>query len=222
MEITRRGFFSTTVSTIGLLGATSAFGRLNDICARTPEQPEGPFYPIHDQPDKDNDLTFVNGRRGTAQGTIIHLQGIVSDPDCRPLKNAVVEIWQACATGKYNHPGDADNPGALDPNFQYWGITSSAQDGLYQFKTILPGHYKAAPDWMRPPHIHFKVHKMGYDELTTQMYFAGNQYNDGDRILRRLSEQEKAGVVVAMVKRENAGLADEYDCVFNITLSPVT
>jgi protocatechuate 3,4-dioxygenase beta subunit len=221
MTITRRNLLTSTISTIGLLGATSAFGRVQDLCQRTPDQPEGPFYPVADQLDKDNDLTYVDGRRGRAQGTIIYLQGVVTDPSCRPVKDAVVEIWQACSTGKYNHPGDRNNPSALDPNFQYWGITTSDGNGVYKFKTILPGHYKADVNWMRPPHIHFKVHKLAYHELTTQMYFAGNQYNDGDLILRGLSDEEKRSVVVAMVKREGAG-ADGFDCAFNITLRPVT
>lgn len=221
MDITRRNLLTSTVTTIGLLGATSAFGRIEELCARTPQQPEGPFYPVKDQLDKDNDLTYVSGHRGTAAGKIIYLQGVVSDVDCKPIKNAVVEIWQACATGRYNHPGDQQNPGALDPNFQYWGITASDEQGQYFFKTILPGHYKAQPDWMRPPHIHFKVHSMGYHELTTQMYFLGNQYNDGDRILRSLSDEQKAAVVVPMVKRENAAQTEEFDCVFNISLKKV-
>jgi protocatechuate 3,4-dioxygenase beta subunit len=221
MEFTRRNLLTTTISTLGLLGATSAFGRVEEFCARTPQQPEGPFYPVRDQPDKDNDLTYVSGRRGVAKGTVVYLQGIVSDVNCTPIKHAVVEIWQACASGRYNHPGDQENPGALDPNFQYWGIATSDKNGLYTFKTILPGHYKAAPDWMRPPHIHFKVHKMGHHELTTQMYFSGNQYNEGDLILRKLSAHEKAAVIVPMIKRENASAADEFDCAFNITLTSV-
>src|SRR5688500_16931520 len=106
MTITRRNLLTSTVSTIGLLGATSAFGRVQDFCLRTPDQPEGPFYPVRDQLDKNSDLTFVDGRRGRAQGKIIHLQGVVSDVNCQPVKDVVVEIWQACATGRYNHPGD--------------------------------------------------------------------------------------------------------------------
>ena len=150
MTISRRNLLASTVSTIGLLGATSAFGRFADICMKTPDQPEGPFYPIRDQPDKDSDLTFVEGQHGRAVGTLIYLDGMVSSMECSPLQNVVVEIWQACATGRYNHPGDAENTSALDPNFQYWGITTTNERGEYRFKTILPGHYSAGENWMRP------------------------------------------------------------------------
>jgi len=220
MEITRRNLLTSTVATIGLFGATSAFGRIEKACRVTPVQPEGPFYPVRDQLDKDNDLTFVEGHTGNAHGTIIYLQGVVSDSSCKPIGNAVVEIWQACATGRYNHPGDAESQSPLDSNFQYWGISTTNDQGRYHFKTIIPGHYKADADWIRPPHIHFKVHKLGYHELITQMYFAGNQYNDGDLILQKLTEEQKKDVIVTPVKRASSNL-EEYDCAFNVTLTRV-
>lgn len=219
MTISRRDILKSGVSTIGLLGAATAFGQVREICGLTPAQPEGPFYPVRDQNDKNNDLTVVTGRRAGAIGTIIYVQGVVTDSACKPVENAVVEIWQACSSGRYNHPGDQDNANALDPNFQYWGITASNKDGTYIFKTIVPGHYSAGPDWIRPPHIHFKVHKRGFHELTTQMYFAGNQYNDADRILQRIPAHEKDSVVVQMIPRQ--GAANEHDCVFDISLSNV-
>lgn len=213
MTLTRRDWLRTSVSTIGLLGAGALFGRVQNVCTQTPDQPEGPFYPVRDQHDKNSDLTLVAGHTNRALGQVIYVEGVVSDDVCKPVAGAVVEIWQACATGRYNHPGDADNSGALDPDFQYWGITTTNAQGEYSFKTILPGHYRADENWMRPPHIHFKVHKRGYHELTTQMYFAGNVYNDGDLILRRLSDTEKDAVVIAMDPQGR--------CNFNIGLRAV-
>lgn len=164
-------------------------------CLNTPAQTEGPFYPINDQADKDWDLTIVTGKRNPAKGQIILIEGIVQDSQCQPINNAIVEVWQACVSGRYNHPGDS-NPALLDPNFQYWGRSITSQKGQYHLKTIIPGDYPASNTWTRPGHIHFKIQKRGYHELTTQMYFKGNELNQTDYILNGLSEQEREKVIV--------------------------
>ncbi len=182
------------------LGAGSALGVATlagaaPLCAgKTPAQTEGPFYPVADQIDKDWDLTFVKGITQKAQGEEIVVLGQVSDQNCQPLKETLVEIWQACASGKYNHPNDPNNA-PLDKNFQYWGRAMTNEEGFYLFKTILPGDYPADTHWIRPPHIHYKVQKWGFRELTTQLYFAGNKYNDTDHILNQIPRAERGKVV---------------------------
>jgi protocatechuate 3,4-dioxygenase beta subunit len=166
-------------------------------CEATPPQTEGPFYPVRDQLDKDNDLTFVKGGTTQARGQVIYIAGSVVDEECRPVANALVEIWQACTSGRYNHPNDP-NTAWLDPNFQYWGKAVSKDDGSYLFKTILPGSYPAGPGWVRPPHIHFRVLKTGYRELTSQLYFAGQTLNRSDRILQDLSASEQKRVITEL------------------------
>jgi protocatechuate 3,4-dioxygenase beta subunit len=168
---------------------------LAESCGLTPPQTEGPFYPIADQLDKNTDLTKVDGRALSARGEVCLVSGIVQDEKCRPIAGALVEIWQACDTGKYNHPADP-NPAKLDPNFQYWGRTVTNEKGEYLFKTIIPGAYPATNTWMRPPHIHFKAGLRGYEELTTQMYWKGHPLNAGDRILQSLSPVERDLVLV--------------------------
>lgn len=190
------------------LGLVAAGGLVTSVSAKaicrdtTPPQPEGPFYPVDDQADKDTDLTYVRGGRAKAHGQVIIVEGQVIDQTCTPVQGALVEIWQACHTGKYNHPSDP-NTAALDPNFQYWGRAVTGVDGSYSFKTILPGAYPAGEGWIRPPHIHFKVQKLGYIELITQMYFAGDDLNDRDLILNRLSSGERNNVVVPLVSKTN-------------------
>lgn len=187
----------------------------------TPSQTEGPFYPVHDQVDKDNDLTKVQGKYGKARGQLIYVQGQVLDEDCKPVPNALVEIWQACVTGKYNHDNDP-NPAPLDPNFQYWGRDITDKEGKYIFRTIIPGEYPADQDWVRPPHIHFKVAKRGFHELTTQMYFAGHNLNKRDRILLSLSKEERDSVIVDF-KKANPSRYEPGSGVgiFNIVLRKV-
>lgn len=101
-----------------------------------------------------------------------------------------VDVWQANAAGRYSHPHDP-NPAPLDPSFQGWAIVPSGKDGDFRFKTVIPGAYPAEDDWVRPPHIHFKLSKRGYVELTTQMYFPDQELNDVDRLLQSKSPAEQ-------------------------------
>lgn len=199
MPISRRDVLKTSLSAMAALASTSALGAAVERACRpaTPEQTEGPFYPVKDQPDKDSDLTTVRGRATRARGEVIYVHGVVTDEDCQPVRGAVVEIWQACSSGRYNHPGD-DNPAPLDPDFQYWGRALTDSEGRYRFKTILPGAYPADSDWIRPPHIHFKVHRKGYHELTTQLYFEGHPHNAADKILNALSREEQRQVIMRL------------------------
>jgi protocatechuate 3,4-dioxygenase beta subunit len=199
--LSRRQLFGWGSFVAGVLTANSAIGQILDACGLTPPQTEGPFYPVVNQADKDTDLTQVRGKTGRAKGQVIYIQGQVVDEHCGPVPNALVEIWQACWSGRYHHPGDTSG-NVLDPNFQYWGRASTDAQGNYQFKTIIPGAYKADTNWWRPPHIHYKVHALGYHDLTTQMYFAGNQYNDADLILQNVPAAERDRVIVDFAAAE--------------------
>ncbi len=178
----------------GMIIGGAVIGQAADLCGRTPQQTEGPFYPIKDQDDKDWDLTQLTGNNRKAEGEEVIIVGKVLDQNCKPIPGTLVEIWQACTTGKYNHPNDP-NTATLDPNFQYWGKATTDSNGAYLFKTIIPGAYPADTGWIRPPHIHYKVHQWGYKELTTQLYFDGNQYNKTDRILNGVPKSERSKVV---------------------------
>ncbi len=216
-DLSRRKLLKVGGMSALAIGASGAIANsISAICENTPKQPEGPFYPITDQPDKNNDLTLVAGKSQIALGSIIYLSGLVIDQNCAPVENAVVEIWQACESGRYNHPGDRDNPRALDPNFQYWGITTTNAAGAYNFKTIIPGHYPAGGTWIRPPHIHFKVHKRGIRELITQMYFVGNQYNEGDLILKEIPRDQWPSVVRERHARPSENGRATFDMTFDI------
>jgi protocatechuate 3,4-dioxygenase beta subunit len=94
----------------------------------------------------------------------------------RPVSNALIEVWQANAAGRYRHAVD-DHDAPLDPNFTGCGRALTDGEGHYSFKTIKPGaypwrnHYNA---W-RPAHIHFSLFGLGLmQRLVTQMYFPGD------------------------------------------------
>ena len=161
----------------------------------TPANPEGPFYPKHQQIDKDTDLTMIDGRTERAQGEVIRVTGQVLDEIGNPVEGALVDIWQANSHGRYHHDEDTSTA-PEDANFQGWGMVKTDAEGRYSFTTIKPGAYKVDGDWKRPPHIHYKVSRRGYHELTTQMYFAGENLNETDRLLRSVAEEDRDLLVV--------------------------
>jgi protocatechuate 3,4-dioxygenase beta subunit len=193
----RRNFLTRgAVGAGALLLATPAARALAASCGLTPPQTSGPFYPGESQFHPDQDLTQIPGRPA-ALGEVVIVQGQVLDTECRPIAGAAIEIWQACASGRYNNPKDPNTAAALDPNFKYWGEAFTDEHGNYSFKTIIPGAYPADLDWDRPPHIHFKISKLGYRELTTQLYFAGQPLNDRDLILLDLAPADRERVIVS-------------------------
>ena len=141
---------------------------------RTPPQILGPFYPFMQTPVETGDLTGG----GQAKGTILYLSGCVVAENGQPVAGAKVEIWQANAAGRYSHPND-ENDAPLDAKFSGFAVTRTNEQGRYEFKTVRPSPYPAAPGRWRPAHIHFSV-TARYEQLVTQMYFRGGEYNDTD------------------------------------------
>jgi protocatechuate 3,4-dioxygenase beta subunit len=188
---------------VGSMAASSiAFA---ESCGPTPRQTSGPFFPIDDQVEKDIDLTRVAGHEQAADGEVIRVAGRVLDADCRPVKGALVDLWQADTNGRYSHPADP-NPAPRDPNFQGWGQAVTDAEGRYAFRTIKPAAYPldvladGTPNerlGYRTPHIHFRISKRGYHELTTQMYFAGEPRNETDIVLRRTPRADWPTLVIA-------------------------
>lgn len=168
-----------------------------DTAKPTAKQVEGPFFPKHKQIDKNANMTQIEGLDGHAKGEVISISGKVVDTDGNPVKGAVLNIWQADKNGRYMHE-DAPETAPLDPNFQYWAILKSADDGSYKLKTIKPGKYAVTEegDWERPPHIHFRVARKGMRELTTQMYFANEPLNEIDKLYLEAPENERSSIVV--------------------------
>lgn len=157
----------------------------------TPAQVEGPFHPVQPQADMDVDLTMLTGHTETATGEVILVRGRVLDPQGRPLSNALVDVWHANHHGRYSHEGDP-NTAPLDPNFQGWGIQKTNGAGEYAFKTIKPGAYPLSflgEEGWRCRHIHFKVSRDGYRQITTQMYFQGDPLIEQDLEIAKVSAQ---------------------------------
>ena len=161
----------------------------------TPQQTEGPFFPSGPQSDTDLDMTLIEGHSERAQGEVIEVEGQVIDVDGVPIAGALVDVWQANTHGRYAHERDP-NPAPLDPHFQGWARLTTDAEGRFRVRTIKPGAYPVGGGWSRPPHIHYKVARRGFHELTTQMYFAGDPLNDSDRVLGAVPEAQRASLIV--------------------------
>jgi protocatechuate 3,4-dioxygenase, beta subunit len=120
------------------------------------------------------DLSVTNGK--TAQGERIIVRGRVTDEDGRPVPRTMIEVWQANAAGRYDHPGD-QHDAPLDPNFHGEGRVFTDDDGWYEFTSIKPGAYPWRNHFngWRPNHIHFSFFGAAFaTRLVTQMYFPGD------------------------------------------------
>lgn len=207
-NLIKTGFLGGLAS---MLGANSSLGKALGIIP-TPAEVEGPFYPVIDQQDKDFDLTKIEGRQGVADGEHIIIKGQITDVTGNPVENAVIDLWQANAKGRYRHPRDP-NPQPLDPNFQGWAIISSGKDGRFRFKTVKPGAYPASGTWVRPPHIHFKISRRGYTSLITQMYFPGEKLNETDLLLRNQKASDRPLMIAESVGKEGNITIYQYNIV---------
>jgi protocatechuate 3,4-dioxygenase beta subunit len=149
----------------------------------------GPSFPKEIASPKTFDLTRQH--KGEPLGERIGVRGRVVDEDDRPIRNTLVEIWQANAAGRYLHTNDQHNA-PLDPNFTGEGRTFTDEDGRYGFVTIRPGaypwknHYNA---W-RPQHIHISIFGPAFaTRLVTQMYFPGDPLLDFDPIFHSVPDE---------------------------------
>ena len=146
-------------------------------CKVTPNQSTGPFYKVPSE-ISNNDMT----NKGKAIGIKIKVYGKVLNNKCKPISNAVLDVWQANTFGKYNHEADLSKS-KKDDDFNGYIRLLSDKKGEYSFFTILPGSYKVSKSITRAPHIHFKITK-NEKQLTTQMYFEGNQTNKKDFLFK--------------------------------------
>lgn len=207
-KISRRDVLGATA----VAGASITFGAASANSPPlkvTPPHTEGPFYPIVEQTDKDFDLTRFGDDDVAAEGEVVIVEGQVLDDAGAPIADAVVDIWQANAAGRYAHESDP-NPAPLDPHFQGWAILKTDAEGRYRFKTIRPGAYPVNNSWTRPPHIHFKVSRRGFHEITTQMYFENEPLNEIDHLLNELPKDLQPTLIA---KRENENSAFQFNVV---------
>ena len=149
----------------------------------------------------DHDLILNTAQPGGLPiGERIVVHGHVRDQFGRPVRNALVEVWQANASGRYRHKKD-QYIGALDPNFGGCGRMLTDQDGHYVYRTIRPGPYpwrNRVNDW-RPAHIHYAISGDGWAQrLITQMYFEGDPLIATCPIVRTIPDEDQVRGLIAL------------------------
>ncbi len=159
------------------------------IMPHTLSELTGPVYGHETVQPGDDDLT-IHGKTGEPLGERIVVHGNVMDEDGRAVPDALVEVWQANASGRYIHVGEK-HPAPLDPNFTGAGRCITDKNGHYKFITVKPGAYPWGNHhnaW-RPAHIHLSIFGHSFlSRLVTQMYFPGDPLMEFDPISQGVTD----------------------------------
>lgn len=188
----RRSFMVGGLATGGLALSAPALA-LQDR-ALTAESALGPFFPLTRPTDSDADLVWRKGHRQRAAGQIIEISGRVLNLKGNPIPNATIDLWQANAAGRYDHPSDpATAP--LDPHFQGSAALRADARGHWRIVTIKPAGYDS-PIGHRPPHIHFDVRGRVHRNIA-QLYFPEEaEGNAKDTLYKLLGADAATSVAV--------------------------
>ncbi|MGH2597892.1 MAG: protocatechuate 3,4-dioxygenase subunit alpha [Dehalococcoidia bacterium] len=128
-------------------------------------------------------------------GERIRIEGRVLDGDGAPVPDALVEIWQANANGRYNHPADQGSA-PLDPAFTGFGRSGTEEEGRYWFETVKPGTVRFDDGIQQAPHIIVTVFARGLlNHAVTRLYFADEPSTDTDPVLQRVPADRRHTLV---------------------------
>lgn len=164
----------------------------------TASQTVGPFYRIGLE-----HLYVTDLAPSAAAGDKFAIHGRVIDGDGKPVTDAILEIWQADAHGKYAHPDDTqDKPPT--PGFKGFGRVPTDENGVFRFATIKPGCVAGPRGALQAPHLLVAVFMRGLlKHLLTRIYFPDDPANAADPVLN-LVPTERRATLIAM--KSNDGL----------------
>jgi protocatechuate 3,4-dioxygenase alpha subunit len=159
----------------------------------TPSQTVGPFFHLGlDRPEW-NDLTA-----GNPAGERIIVEGRVLDGDGAAVPDALIELWQANAAGRYAHPDDRQHDKPLDANFRGFGRVATDAEGRFRVTTIRPGPVPGRGNSLQAPHINVVFFSRGLlNHLYTRIYFADEPANASDPLLSSIEDPAVRGTLLA-------------------------
>jgi protocatechuate 3,4-dioxygenase, alpha subunit len=134
----------------------------------------------------------VSGERVTIEGRVL-------DGDGEPVQDALIEIWQANAHGKYAHPEDTqDKP--LEPEFKGFGRVPTDEKGAFRFTTIKPGRVPGPGESLQAPHLVISIFMRGLlKQLVTRLYFPNESSNAEDPILKLVDSTRRATLIAKKI-----------------------
>jgi protocatechuate 3,4-dioxygenase alpha subunit len=161
--------------------------------ATTPSQTIGPFFAIM-LPLGTNRLVPDD------HPDAIVIGGVVYDGAGGPVADALIETWQADASGRYNHPSDPRYAVAADPpGFTGWGRCATAGDGSFSFVTVKPGPVQGVDERLQAPHIAVSIFARGLlRRLATRIYFPGERANAIDPLLASVGDEAARATLIAV------------------------
>ncbi|MFZ1872123.1 MAG: protocatechuate 3,4-dioxygenase subunit alpha, partial [Chania sp.] len=133
-----------------------------------------------------------------------------------PLRDVLLEMWQANAAGRYQHPQDRQHDKSLDPNFRGWGrACSDFTSGVYTFDTIKPGAVIGRDGRLMAPHVNLWIVARGINlGLHTRMYFSDEESaNQADPVLNLVEQEIRRNTLIGHKKTTADGTLYQFDIV---------
>ena len=204
----------------GLAGPSPAPGGSERLVRReTASQTAGPYVHIGLAPHAAGFDIFAKNFGSVlagdkTRGEKIRVEGRVIDGIGTVLKDALIEIWQANAEGKYAHPADRQPGKSIDPTFRGWGrACSDFTTGVYAFDTIKPGSVQGRGGRPMAPHITFWLVARGINiGLTTRMYFSDEEAaNAKDSVLQMIEWEVRRKTLIAKREKTRGGSVYRFD-----------
>jgi len=173
---------------------------------QTPSQTAGPFYSLG--------LTRLPMSAlvtEVTQGEKIRVEGQVFDGDGAIVTDALIEIWQANAYGRYNHPEDKQEK-PLDASFTGWGRCGTGNTGEFFFETIKPGPVPGNGDSVQAPHINVTVFARGMlVHAYTRIYFSDEPANGNDPVLSSIKNKARRRTLIADREEKDGKVTYRFD-----------
>jgi protocatechuate 3,4-dioxygenase alpha subunit len=178
---------------------------MTSLLRETASQTAGPYVHIGLAPYAAGFDIFANDFGPTiagpqAQGQRIVIEGLVVDGSGTPVRDVLVEAWQADAQGRYAHPADHQRGKAVDPSFRGWGrACSDFETGLWRFETVKPGPVAGRGGATMAPHVNLWLVARGINiGLHTRLYFDDEPAaNAADPILNLIEWEVRRNTLVA-------------------------
>lgn len=165
---------------------------------QTPSQTVGPYFSMRLSAEGENILTTRDDR--------IVIEGRVIDGRGDHIEDALLEIWQAAPSGRYNHPDDTRDDLALEPSFTGFGrAASDFETGAYRFETLKPGPVPDPEGRFQAPHISLIVQGRGMlNAVFTRIYFSDEEdANSDDLVLRRVPASRRQTLIAQLEEGSN-------------------